>query len=330
MKPNVGELVFCSGKYCIIIFAFNVSFAFITVLINALVFVALVRIAKRQTWKTSSVIYCNLIIADFLTGLICQPLHGYFILKNKNVYNEKDLSLLEAWLFFLLNYTSYTLCCSSLLTVAFMSLERLMAIAFSLRHRNISTISRTVTVLAVLTLFSAVVPLFRFISSKTEIVFMVLLVLVVITSLVTVVVAYLMLFRSFKKQRITTANLTSMEKAKARGLQQERRLAKSFALITFILIIMYLPQLLLKPISIATDMKKNSASSALLVILEDSFNTLLYCNSAVNIFVYFARHGEVKKELQAIFCCSPNNQQNTKSRPGSLPNPSTNQTVTRV
>ena len=303
MKPAVGSLVFCSGKYCFIIFICNIVFGALAVLLNATVLTALIRVAKRRTWKVSNIILSAMAITDLCTGLICQPIHGYFVFRQKNVYKEEDLETWEAWLFLALVYSSYTFCCASLLIATLMAIERLMAVMYSLKHRAVSTNFRAITSLIIAGAVSAIIPIFRFASPYTQVVFMALLVLVVLLSLVTIIGSYTALFRSFKKQRIAAQKLSSTEKDRLRGIKQERRMAKTFALVTLILGLMYLPQMMLKPISIAVK-KQGDSMSDLLMILEDSFNTFLYANAAVNPFIYFVRHEEVRNEIgSALSLC---------------------------
>ncbi len=73
MKPSVGVLVFCSGRFCVLLFIFNIAFAVATCFLNGSIIVALTRIAKKKSWKVPNVILCSLSITDFLTGLLCQP-----------------------------------------------------------------------------------------------------------------------------------------------------------------------------------------------------------------------------------------------------------------
>eukprot|EP00112_Aurelia_sp_Birch-Aquarium-sp1_P002369 Seg1260.10 transcript_id=Seg1260.10/GoldUCD/mRNA.D3Y31 product="hypothetical protein" protein_id=Seg1260.10/GoldUCD/D3Y31 len=303
MKPVVGELMFCTGRYCKIIFICNIFFGALTVFLNAFILIALKKIANRNKWTASNVILFPMVLTDLLTGLICQPLHAYFIYREENVYNEEELSLAEAWLFFALNYTSYSLCCASLLLSAVMALERLFAIAYTMKHRASSSIRRSAIAVSIACLISLIIPIFRFVSKHTKVVFMALLVIVVLVALSTVVIAYTVLFRSFKKQRVKSLRLSTSDKAVRRGLLQEKSLAKSFAIISTVLLLMYLPQMLLKPISIATDIQASAGASQLFVILEDSFNTLLYCNSAVNPFIYFVRQADVRREIKSFKCC---------------------------
>ena len=304
MKPIVGELVFCTGRYCKIIFACNIIFGALTVFLNAFILIALKKIANRNNWKASNVVLYAMVLTDLLTGLICQPLHAYFIYREKNIYNEEELSLAEAWLFFALNYTSYALCCASLLLSAVMALERLFAVAYAMKHRTSSSIRRSAIAIAIVCVLSLMIPIFRFVSKHTQVIFMSLLVIVVLVALSTVVISYTVLFRSFKRQRVKSLRLSSSERAVRRGLVQERSLAKLFAIISAVLLLMYLPQMLLKPISIATDIQASVGASQLFVILEDSFNTLLYCNSAVNPFIYFARQPDVRRAIKSFNCCS--------------------------
>lgn len=300
MKPVVGELVFCSGEYCIIIFLCNVIIGAVTVFLNGSVLAALLRISKRLGWKTSNIILFAMVITDLCTGLICQPLHAYFIYKQENFYCESELGYLQAWLFFALNYSSYVLCCASLLITALLSLERLAAVAWAMKHRSSSTLQRTVVAVAIAVAISAITPIFRFVSKKTHIVFMALLVLIVLGALGTVIVAYTMLFRSYRQQRLAAEKLSSADKDKVRRLNQERRLAKTFAILAIVLVTMYLPQMMLKPFSILLHIKNDSGVGRIFVILEDTFNTLLYSNAAVNPFIYFSRHDLVRQEIKSF------------------------------
>ena len=305
MGPHVGSIVFCSGPYCYIIAAINILFAVLTVPENLLILVALRRIAKKRQWSISNIFIASIALTDFFTGLICQPLHGYFVLRQENVEDPNKLSTKDTWLFLFLNYSSYFLCGASLLIVSFMSVDRYLAIAHSIKYRKISSRKRTVIIIAIIFVVTFVIPMFRFASKSTNIVFIGLLVLSVFVSLITTAVSYSLLLHAYRKHNKATKLVrenTKLTNQSSHFRRQQRQLTKSFALISGVLICMYLPQLILKPISIML-VSKDSHPPAIFIVLEDVFNTILYCNSFVNPVLYCLRNKDIRKQIQQLVCC---------------------------
>ena len=320
MAPYVGSLNFCSGEFCYSIGAVNILFGILTVPENLLVLIALWRIARRKTWTTPNILIASIALTDFGTGLICQPLHGYFIIRQRNVYNATELSTADTWLFFTLNYFSYSLCGASLLIVALMSLDRFMAIAKSLQYRDRSSRKRTVVSIIAIFIISFGVPTIRFASESMVTLFMGLIVLLVVVALVITVAAYAALLYMYRKHSVSAQLVRENSKFSPSQdvyfARQQRRLTNSFAILAGILLFMYLPQLVFKPASLMTNMTSNSPNT--LVLLEDIFNTVLYCNSFVNPIVYCFRHNDIRRHIQAILCCQDNAIQRRPTRTTTL------------
>ena len=305
-----GDLTPCSGKFCFFLSVVNVAFSVTIVLENFIVLAALYRISKKKSWKVPNILMASLATTDFLSGLISQSLYGYFLWIQADGFSDKEVKGANIWLLLILNYSSYTLCGASLLIVALMSVDRLVAIVSPLKYRERSYKTISCTSLAMAANFCLIVPLLRFTSASTVPVFTATIMIVIIAALIVTVISYVIIFYKYKNSRFAEKPNGNVSK---QAICRQRRLTKSFIIIGVTLIAMYLPQLILKPFILS----QNSTIKNLDVSLEDIANTILYCNHFVNPLIFAFRHGEVRRAIEVMFdCCmrlEPKRRRNTAS-----------------
>ena len=120
----------------IIISALNIFVSITAFLGNTLILVALHK--ETSLHPPSKLLYRNLAITDLCVGIMAEPLHVTFltsVLKERwDICNYANLAV---------NFSGYTLCSVSLLTLTAISVNRLLALLLGLRYRQLVTLRRT-------------------------------------------------------------------------------------------------------------------------------------------------------------------------------------------
>eukprot|EP00112_Aurelia_sp_Birch-Aquarium-sp1_P026169 Seg910.6 transcript_id=Seg910.6/GoldUCD/mRNA.D3Y31 product="Trace amine-associated receptor 1" protein_id=Seg910.6/GoldUCD/D3Y31 len=311
---DAGSLTHCTGKFCYVLATINILFAALTIPENVIVLIALGRLAKGRMWKVPNVLMAALATTDFLSGCISQSLYGYFLLKQGGTFKNEHVQGVDSWLLLVLNYSSYTLCGASLLIVAIMSIDRLLAIARPMTYKANMYRNRILVALAFASIFCAFIPILRFTSNKTVSVFVLIISGVIVISLLATFISYIavicMFYRLGRRSSLAISrsrfSLAQHDIDPKRGsiaipesssTCRERRLTKSFAMIAVTLVAMYLPQLIIKPFTL----NESGGLRQLPVSIEDIANTLLYCNSFANPLIYAFRHKGIRKEIKLMF-----------------------------
>ena len=123
-----GELIFLS--------ALNIFLSITAFLGNTLILVALHK--ETSLHPPSKLLYRNLAITDLCVGIIAEPLAVTYL---TSVVNERwDICYHANWA---KDFSSYTLCSVSLLTLTAISVDRLLALLLGLRYRQVVTLRRT-------------------------------------------------------------------------------------------------------------------------------------------------------------------------------------------
>ena len=310
---EAGSLTHCSGSLCYGLAAVNIVFAAMTIPENVIVLIALAKLAKARVWKVPNILMASLATTDLLSGCISQSLYGYFLLKQGRNYTSSNVSGADFWLLLILNYSSYTLCGASLMLVSIMSIDRFLAIARPIMYKANKYRNRIVSAVVFSSLFCLLIPILRFISSATVPLFVYTVSGVIVLSLAATFISYIAVIYMFVN--LGHRSSLSISRSKADIVQEgettrisvsvadptascrEKRLTKSFAMIAVTLVVMYLPQLIIKPLMLNAP----EGFESFPVSLEDIANTLLYCNSFANPLIYAFRHKGIRKEINAMF-----------------------------
>ncbi|XP_073229234.1 melanocyte-stimulating hormone receptor-like [Porites lutea] len=132
---KVEELFVTNILTCIL----NLSFGFVTFVANSTILLAIKNTCDLHT--PSFVLLGSLAATDLLVGLVCQPLFVAF----KIAELERNLNA-YCWLRLLQSRTAWTTSGVSFLTVAAVSVDRLLALTLHLRYDTLVTVPRVLQV----------------------------------------------------------------------------------------------------------------------------------------------------------------------------------------
>ena len=142
---KVEELFVTNILTCIL----NLSFGFVTFVANTTILLAIKTTCDLHT--PSFVLLGSLAASDLLVGLVCQPLFVAF----KIAELERNLNA-YCWLRLLQSRTAWTTSGVSLLTVAAVSVDRLLALTLHLRYETLVTVPRVLQITFLFWIFSII------------------------------------------------------------------------------------------------------------------------------------------------------------------------------
>ena len=280
--------------------AINAIFSLTAVFTNALVIVAI--------WRASSLrspiyyLLFGLAVSDFGVGLLTQS--SYVLYRVAGLYKRLQLSCV-AGIFF--GLAANQLSAVSFLTVTLISLDRVLALYFHLRYKELVTLQRVRLALFVTWLLSASVDIawltslkvFYFIASAGFAIF-----------LTTTLLAYIMIFRTVKRHHLqiqqqtiavlhlNTASSQENPTSRANAIERSkedsaryRHLLTAMFLVYLVFLLCTLPVMCV--LLIASFHGRNKA-------VETAFNftmTLVFINSTLNPFLYCFRLKTLRREV---------------------------------
>ena len=127
--------------------AVNILLSITTFLENLLILVALHK--ESSLHRPSKLLYCSLATTDLLVDLVCQPLQATYMISL--VHEHWGLC---QYAYAAVNITGIALCGVSLLTMAAISGDRLLALLLGLRYKQVVTLKRTYIIVATFWVFS--------------------------------------------------------------------------------------------------------------------------------------------------------------------------------
>ena len=293
----------CSRKCYYALAAINIVFAAIIIPENALILMAMYRLSRKRPLQVSYLIIASLAATDLLSGCIPQSIYGYMLATHGYNYAEKDLKAVDSWLLSIMYYSSYMLCGVSLLLVAIMSIACLLAVARPTAYRVNKYRAGIIYAIKGAWLTCSLIPILMFASRNTMVVFICIISGGIVVSLLVIFASYIKVISlTFFRRRtiLDELELQSTHIVVSRSQPtsyREKRMIKSFATIAIILVVMYLPQLIIKPLT----MIPSKDLYEYLVVLDSFATTLLFCNSFANPFVYAFRHKKIRQTISAMF-----------------------------
>ena len=126
----------------IISFVVNAPLMLISILGNALVLAAIIRTPSIRS-TPHMIMLCSLVVADFLVGLIAQPINIAEQLTEDHIVNYVAVML-----------TGPSLCVVSLLTITAITVDRFLALHYHMRYATLVTESRVKYTLILIWLIS--------------------------------------------------------------------------------------------------------------------------------------------------------------------------------
>ena len=244
--------------------------------------VTIIIFLKRQLRKRAYFLLISLAVADLLVGLLAIPLYVALQYVYDNVF-EDDL-IIVAVTDFMDMFTGLT----SIFTLATISLERMYAIGWPFRHRTQS---------ARFYIFAISVPwILSLVVASSEIVlqyvlvrrltFIFILIVSMFTPIIITCTAYFFLLKK-EKSRVSVSQRNHQ--------MQERKLARTMALITGAFLLTWLPQQILFVVF-------NFCISCrqLSTMVRNFIKLLQYGNSAVNVVIYPVRDKDYRRTFAAM------------------------------
>ena len=282
-----GELTFLS--------ALNIFLSITAFLGNTLILVALHK--ETSLHPPSKLLYRNLAITDLCVGIIAEPLAVTYL---TSVVNERwDICYHANWA---KDFSGYTLCSVSLLTLTAISVDRLLALLLGLRYRQVVTLRRTcitaigfwiLPMVASSTLFwnSPIRSWCQYMGT--------------VLCLVTTIFAYTKIFFSLRHNQIHVQNHVAQgqpSQAITLNIARYRKAVYSTLWVQGTLVACYLP------FGIVVALTPQQGMTLSVYLVRRFTVSLLYLNSSLNPFLYCWKIREVrqavKKTLMQLFCRS--------------------------
>ena len=257
---------------------------------NSLTLVALHKISSLH--PPSKLLYRCLATTDLLVGLVAQPLYvTYWMSVVHEHWSLCHYARKAAYI------TSATLCGVSLLTMAVISVDRLLALLLELRYKKIVTLKRIYITIASFWILCLVASLCTIFDQRiTDLYVSIVLSLSLLISLA----SYTKIFRTLRHHQAQVQQQPSQPNAL--NMARYRKAVHSALWVQSVLVICYTPYLIaLFVITSSTTYLSNS------VVAWEMAGVLVYFNSTLNPFLYCWKISEVrramKQTIRQALCC---------------------------
>ena len=285
-----GEL----QQYSLLLSAVNIFFSLTAFLGNSLIFVALHKTSSIH--PPSKLLYRCLATTDLSVGLVGQPLVATFWM---SVVREQWRLCRFAWEAAFVS--GYGLSLMSLLTMAAMSVDRLLALLLGLRYKQTVTLKRTYVIVVTLWIITGVATLCRILVFHIAQWFG----RIIISSCLLISIAsYAKIFLALRRHQAQIQDHVQQQPGQPNALNmaQYRKAVYSALWVQLALVVCYAPIWTVEIVIALT--KKYSLLS---VVTRKVAVTLLYFNSTLNPFLYCWKISEVrqavKQTIRQALCC---------------------------
>ena len=286
-----GEL----QQYSLLLSAVNIFFSLTAFLGNSLIFVALHKISSLH--PPSKLLYCCLATTDLLVGLVGQPLTATLWM---SVVHEQWRLCRFAWE--AASISGYGLSLMSLMTVAAMSVDRLLALLLRLRYKQIVTLKCTYVIVVTLWIITVIATLRRMLVFRIAQWFGRI---IISSCLIISIASYAKIFLALRRHQAQIQDHVQQQPSQPNALNMARyRKAVYSALwVQLVLLACYLPVSV-----VATVIGPRQANLSHFFVALGIANTLVYLNSTLNLFLYCWKISEVrramKQTIRKALCCS--------------------------
>ena len=257
---------------------------------NSLTLVALHKISSLH--PPSKLLYRCLATTDLLVGLVAQPLYvTYWMSVVHEHWSLCHYARKAAYI------TSATLCGVSLLTMAVISVDRLLALLLELRYKKIVTLKRIYITIASFWVLCLVASLCTIFDQRiTDLNVSIVLPLSLLISLA----SYTKIFRTLRHHQAQVQQQPSQPNAL--NMARYRKAVHSALWVQSVLVICYTPYLI--AVFVITSSTTYSSNS---VVAWEMAGVLVYFNSTLNPFLYCWKISEVrramKQTIRQALCC---------------------------
>ena len=277
----VGELKQQSVSFS----AVNVLLSITATLGNSLIFVALHK--ESSLHPPSKLLYRCLATTDLLVGLVGQPLVVTFWM---SVFHEQWRLCRFAWEAAFIS--GYGLCLMSLLTMAAMSVDRLLALLLGLRYKQIVTLKRTYIIVATLCIVTFVATLCNVLDSRIAPWFGRI---VISCCLLISIASYAKIFCALRRHHAQIQSHVQQQPSQPNALNMARyRKAVYSALwVQLVLVVCYIPNM---TVEIVISLSLKGLSN--FIVIRGMANVLVFFNSTLNPFLYCWKISEVRRAVK--------------------------------
>ena len=257
---------------------------------NSLTLVALHKISSLR--PPSKLLYRCLATTDLLVGLVAQPLYVTYLMSVVHEHWSLCNYAIEA-----AYITSVALCGVSLLTMAVISVDRLLALLLGLRYKEIVTLKRIYIIIASFWVLCLVASLCTIFDQRiTDLNVSIVLPLSLLISLA----SYTKIFRTLRHHQAQVQQQPSQPNAL--NMARYRKAVHSALWVQSALVVCYTPFLIL---FIVVSYSKTYSSH--LGVAWEMKSVLVYFNSTLNPFLYCWKIIEVrramKQTIRQALCC---------------------------
>ncbi|EDO32749.1 predicted protein [Nematostella vectensis] len=255
---------------------------------------------NKHLRKRSVFLLINLSVADFLVGLLPVPLYVYFVGVGSGFWPPPSPAL-QNILTHIFTYVDIFLGLTSIVTLACISLERMRATVWPLRHRM--TTNRMYSGVICLTwVFAALIASLATYIKTSHVEYDIyaawMSVSILLVSLCIILVSYSFVFASFRRSGKRNRSVGHVNKT----IYRDNRLAITLFLVTIASLLAWVPFVVLNGIYYYTDIKFTYT-------VQNVVKLLHYMNSLINTVIYASRMAEFKRALfHFMFKCSRLNE----------------------
>ena len=265
--------------------AVNILLSITATLGNSLILVALHK--ESSLHPPSKLLYRCLATTDLLVGLVGQPLVVTFWM---SVFHEQWRLCRFAWEAAFIS--GYGLCLMSLLTMAAMSVDRLLALLLGLRYKQIVTLKRTYIIVATLCIVTFVATLCNVLDSRIAPWFGRI---VISCCLLISIASYAKIFCALRRHHAQIQSHVQQQPSQPNALNMARyRKAVYSALwVQLVLVVCYIPNM---TVEIVISLSLKGLSN--FIVIRGMANVLVFFNSTLNPFLYCWKISEVRQAVK--------------------------------
>ena len=282
---NAQDLIVTNISTCIL----NIFFGVVTFVANSSILLAIKK--TRDLHTPSFVLLGSLAASDLLVGLICQPL----FVASKIAELERNLTA-YCWLRLLQSRTAWNTSGVSLLTVAAVSVDRLLALTLHLRYETLVTVPRVLQVTFlfwILSMISNVVLRFWMTTNVWLVITMVIVVLTFIVITISTLKIFQTVLRHQRQINDQNAAVSHLQNNTVNVLKC-RKSAVTVLYVYGLFVICYIPY-------IATRIIAELLGYTTKVFIADNLcETAIYINSFLNPIVYCLRIRKMRRAVKNI------------------------------
>ena len=291
-QTKTFEILVCSPVWVVEFKQQSISFSAINILLsiaailgNSLILVALHK--ESSLHPPSKLLYRCLVTTDLLVGLVGQPLVATFWM---SVVREQWRLCRFAWEAAFIS--GYGLCLMSLLTMAAMSVDRLLALLLGLRYKQIVTLKRTYIIVATLCIVTFVATLCNVLDSRIAPWFGRI---VISCCLLISIASYAKIFCALRRHHAQIQSHVQQQPSQPNALNMARyRKAVYSALwVQLVLVVCYVPNM---TVEIVISLSLKGLSN--FIVIRGMANVLVFFNSTLNPFLYCWKISEVRRAVK--------------------------------